>query len=250
MGSSEYNNICEKLRVDCSDCSLGGICISRGLDEGEIEQVNEIIHRKRTLHRGDYLYRAGDKFESLLALKAGTVKIVSLDHNGNEHIIGLFLPGEILGFGGIATGTHEYSAIVLETASVCEIPAHRLEALCQEVPNLQHQLFQLMSCKLNQERCKLMINKRPAEERMASFLVDLSDRYHNRGFSALEFNLSLTRQEIGNHLGLALETVSRLLSHFQDIGFIEIDRKQVVVKNLAGLRAVLSAEGYAGKKIA
>lgn len=231
----------EKLRVDCKNCSLGEICIPRGLDVGEIERVNKIIHKKKTLHRGDYLYRAGDKFESLLALRSGTVKIVSLDNQGNEHIIGLFLPGEILGFGGFATGVHEYSAVVQETVSVCEIPANRLEALCQEVPNLQHQLFQLMSSKLNQERCKLVTNKKPAEERMASFLVDLSDRYHCRGFSAVEFNLSLTRQEIGNHLGLALETVSRLLSHFQDVGYIEVDRKQVVIKNLSGLREILSA---------
>jgi len=250
MESPGYSDIYEKLRVDCKNCSLGGICIPRGLDEDEIERVNKIIHRRRTLHKGDYLYRAGDSFESLLALKAGTVKIISSDSRGNDHIIGLFLPGEILGFGGVATGKHEYSAVVQDTVSVCEIPADRLEALCQEVPNLQHQLFQLMSCKLNQERCKIMMNKRPAEERMASFLVDLSDRYHSRGFSAVEFSLSLTRQEIGNYLGLALETVSRLLSHFQDAGYIEIDRKQVVIKNLTGLKAIFSADNRDDQKIA
>ncbi len=237
-----HSQVVKKLRVDGENCSLGGICIPRGLDAAELERVSHIIHKKKTFHRGEYLYRAGDDFESLLALKAGTIKIISSDNRGNDHIIGLFLPGEILGFGGFATGKHEYSAVVQETASVCEIPANGLEALCREVPNLQHQLFELMSCKLNQERCKLVMSKRPAEERMASFLVDLSERYQRRGFSAVEFNLSLTRQEIGNHLGLALETVSRLLSHLQETGYIEVNRKQVVIKNLKGLREIFTAD--------
>jgi CRP/FNR family transcriptional regulator len=240
--NSVYSQLVEKLHVDCENCSLGGICIPRGLDTLELERVSKIIHKQKLFHKGDYLYRAGDKFESLLALKAGTVKIISSDNRGNDHVVGLFLPGEILGFGGFATGKHEYSAVVQETASVCEIPANGLEALCREVPSLQHQLFELMSCKLNQERCNLVMSKRPAEERMASFLVDLSDRYHRRGFSAVEFNLSLTRLEIGNHLGLALETVSRLLSHLQEAGYIEINRKQVVIKNLKGLRGIFTAD--------
>lgn len=241
----------EKLRVDCKNCSLGGICIPRGLDAGEIEQVNQIIHRKRTLHKGDFLFRAGDQFRNLSSLKSGTIKITSTDHRGNEHIIGVLLPGEMLGFDGLANGQHEYDAVVLETASVCEIPANRLESLCREVPNLQHQLFQHIGCKLNEERCKMLLNKRPAEERLAAFLMDLSDRYNKRGFSATEFNLSLTRQEIGNHLGLALETVSRLLSAFQMNGLIEVKRKQIRILEMEKLRAIYKGDNnFEDKKTA
>lgn len=232
----------DKISVDCKNCSIGGLCFPRGLALSEVDHVNKIIHRKRTLHRGDYIYRADDRFKSILALKAGTVKVISQDERGNEHILGLLLPGEMLGFDGFANGKHEYSAVALETTSICEVPSDRLEELCKEIPNLQRQLFQHMGCKLNEERCRSVMNKRPAEERLAYFLVDLSDRYSKRGFSASEYNLSLTRQEIGNYTGLALETVSRLFSRFQDEGLIEVSRRHITIKSPDRLREIFTDE--------
>lgn len=226
----------EKLQVTCNSCSLDAICIPRGLGPREVARVSAFVRRKRTLQRGEFLYRRGDPFTGVLAIKAGTAKIVVSDSQGNEHILGILLPGELLGFDALSTDRHSCSAVALETLSFCQLPADKLEVLCQSVPSLMRELFRHAGEKLNDESRQLILNKRPAEERLASFLISLSDRYRNRGFSPVEFTLSLTRQEIGNHLGLALETVSRLLKQFQRLGLIEVDHKKIRISDVERLR--------------
>lgn len=232
------HQIRQKLQVTCSNCSLSALCIPRGLVQEDINRLSQFVRRKRILHRGDSLYREGDSFHGLLAIKAGTAKLISHDKQGNEHLLGVLLPGELLGFDALSTDTHNCSAVALETLSYCELPAGQLDMLCQKVPNLLRELFRHVGQRLDNEKSQLILHRRPAEERVAAFLVDLSERYRSRGFPASDFRLSLTRQEIGDFLGLALETVSRLLKQFQKEGLIRVQHKNIHIADLDRLKAV------------
>ena len=224
-------------QVSCNNCSLDSICLPRGLSQEEIDDISKVIKRKKTLQRGDFIYREGDDFKSVLAIKSGTAKLVADDYQGNEHILNILLPGELLGFDGIHNDRHSCSAVALETLSFCELPVDNLSALSQLIPGLMRELLRHAGEKINEDRDKIVFNKRPAIERLASFLVNLSERYQRRGFSASEFTLSLTRQEIGNHLGLALETVSRLLKQFQSAGVITVNNKHICITDMDSLKS-------------
>ncbi|MEN8259170.1 MAG: helix-turn-helix domain-containing protein [Pseudomonadota bacterium] len=238
MGAQRRVSDAGKLQVNCNNCSLDSICIPRGLAQQEVAHLSKVVRRQKTLQRGDFIYRRGDPFTGVLAIKTGTAKIIVSDSQGNEHVLGVLLPGELLGFDALSTDRHNCSAVALETLSFCQLPAEKLENLCQSVPSLMRELFRHAGEKLNDETRQLILNKRPAEERLASFLISLSDRSKSRGFSPLEFTLSLTRQEIGNHLGLALETVSRLLKKFQNFGLIQVNHKKIRITDAERLRRI------------
>ncbi|HYE33846.1 helix-turn-helix domain-containing protein [Methylocaldum sp.] len=226
-----------KLQVTCQNCSLTSLCIPRGLAQKDIERISRIVSRKKTLQRGEHLFHEGDKFRGVLAIKGGTAKTVIHDSYGGEYITGFLLPGELLGFDALATNHHKCSAVALETLSYCELPADQLDQLCHEVPNLLRELFRHASAKLDEETDQVIINKRAAEERVAMFILNLSDRLRKRGFSPIDFKLTLTRQEIGNFLGLALETVSRTLRNLEDAGLITVHHRDVRILDLDALRA-------------
>jgi CRP/FNR family transcriptional regulator len=227
-----------KLQVTCQNCSLTTLCIPRGLAPEDIERISRIVSRKKTLQRGEHLYHKGDKFRGIIAVKAGTAKTVTYDGRGNEYITGLLLPGELLGFDALATDHHTCSAIALETLSYCELPSDQLDELCHKVPNLLRELFRHASARLDEATEQAVTTKQPSEERVAAFLLDLSNRLQERGFSPVNFKLSLTRQEIGNYLGLALETVSRTLRLFQDQGFIDVHHRYVHINDLTSLKHI------------
>ena len=226
--------------VSCDNCSLDKICFPRGLSQQEIISISKIIKPEKTLQKGDYIFRVGDDFRGILAIKSGTAKLVSNDKKGNERILNILLPGELLGFDGLSNDKHNCSAIALDTLSFCELPAHSIDDLFQNVPTLTRELFRHSSEKMNEDRELIILGKRPAEERLAYFLISLSDRLKTRGFSASEFTLSLTRQEIANHLGLTIETVSRLFKKLQQDGLILVNNKQITILNIDRLKAVFS----------
>lgn len=227
MDATAPPTIREALEVTCRNCSLTSLCLPRGLTADETAQVAAAVGRRKPLQRGEWLYRAGDPFRGILAIKAGTVKTVAVDDQGREHITGLFLPGELLGFDALATGRHQCTAVALETLGYCELPATELDTLCQQVPGLLRELFRHAGGRLNTETAHSILARQPAEERVASLLLDLSERLERRGFSAFNLRLGLTRQEIGNYLGLAPETVSRILHGLQAEGLITVNSKQV-----------------------
>ncbi len=206
-------------KVACGDCNLARICIPSGMQPDTVENLSDLVRRNRTLRKGEAIYHAGERFTGIYALKSGTAKLVRASEADHDSIIAVLLPGELLGFDGLATGKHLCSLVALETSSYCELSAHDLDQLSMKSPAIQQLLLQRTGEQL--EHCieRIAISQRPAEERLAAFLLDLSQRYRLRGFSSSQFHLSLTRHEIGNHLGLALETVSRLL------GKLEADRK-------------------------
>jgi CRP/FNR family transcriptional regulator, anaerobic regulatory protein len=226
--------------VSCNNCSLDNLCLPRGLTQTEINNISRIVKAKKILQRGEFMYHAGDSFKGILAIKSGSAKLVATDQHGDEHILNILLPGELLGFDGLSADLHNCSAIALETTSFCMLPATSMEDLFRNVPGLTRELFRHSGESMNLDTAHRILSKRPAEERIAFFLLSLSERLHKRGFSASAFTLSLTRQEIGNHLGLALETVSRLLKKLQQNELISVRNKAIEILNPEGLKALLS----------
>ncbi|WP_337815492.1 fumarate/nitrate reduction transcriptional regulator Fnr [Acidihalobacter sp.] len=214
----------------CADCQLQDLCLPIGICRSDVARLDQIINRKRPLQRGAALFNQGDQFGALYAIRSGSIKSFSISDDGREQINAFHLPGEILGLDAISDSSHPSSAVALETTSVCELPFERLHALAHEIKDLQHQLLRVMSRELNaDERFMRILASRNAEERLAGFLLNLSSRHGMRGYSSTEFNLSMSRHDIANYLGLAVETVSRLFTRFQQDGLIEAQRKAVKI---------------------
>ena len=226
-------------QVSCNNCGLDNICLPRGLSHEEIESISQIVKAKKTLQRGEFIYHEGDNFRGILAIKSGSAKLVGADQHGNEHILNILLPGELLGFDGLSTDKHSCAAIALETTSFCLLPADSMDDLFHNIPSLTRELFRHSGEKMLEDKNQLILSKRPAEERLAYFLLSLSERLKRRGFSASEFKLSLSRQEIGNHLGLALETVSRLLKKFQEDEMIIVKNRFISITDISALKKLL-----------
>lgn len=238
----------ESIKVACKNCGLGALCLPMGLAPADVEKLEKIIKRNRPLHRNDHLFREGDLFQSLYVVKTGTIKTYLPREDGGEQVLGFHLPGEVIGLDAIQDEQHNCSAKVLETSAVCELPFNRLEELSQVIPSLQRQMFRLLSKEIAEESKMLtLLGKKNAEERLASFLVSLSSRLKRRGFSATDFYLSMSRNEIGNYLGLAVETVSRLFTRFQDDNVVRVDRKHIELIDFDRLEAIAKGNDDARK---
>jgi CRP/FNR family transcriptional regulator len=211
-----------------------------GMSSEDVERLDSIVKRSRPLHRGDHLFRGGDAFRCLFAVKTGSIKSYVASEDGTEQVLGFHLPGELIGLSAIQSGFHCNSAKVLETTAVCEIPFDRLEELTASIPGLQRQMYRIMSKEIvNDTDMLLLLGKKSADERLAAFLLSLSERFHKRGFSATEFNLSMSRHDIGSYLGLAVETVSRLFTRFQEDGLVRVERRHIELLDLERLHAIL-----------
>ena len=235
----------DEIKVSCKDCSLTELCLPHGMSDSEIEELDKIVKRLPPLQSGQHLYRAGDRGRSLFAVRSGAAKSYCITESGEEQVLGFTLPGELVGLDGLSDGFYNSSSIVLETSSVCEMPFDSLEGLCNTLPGLNRQIMRVAAKEISANQQMLMqLGKRTAEERLASFLLSLSSRFRQRGLSATEFNLPMSRQDIGNYLGLAIETVSRLFAHFQELGLLQVNRKQITIVDLARLK--LMVEGCIG----
>lgn len=228
-----------RLKVACKDCSLRELCLPLGLTEDDVSDLTSIIKRTRSLKKNEYLYRIGDKLQSLYAIKSGSVKSLELAQDGFVQITGFHLPGELLGVDAICDERHPCDAVALEAVQVCEIPLDNLESLAREIPGLQKQLLRIMSKEIVKEQGQLMmLGKMTADARLATCLLSLSGRFKVLGLPADQFRLSMSRQDLGDYLGLALETVSRLFSRFQESGLIKADGRQIQILNVTELQAL------------
>jgi len=228
------------LRVACSGCNLRELCLPMKLTNADLEQVDDLISLKHAYQRGDYLYRSGAKFQSLYAIRTGFFKTQVLHEDGREQVTGFQMAGEIIGMDAISSDAHACDAIALEDSEVCEIPFGRLEELGRKLPSLQRHLHRILSREIVRDQgIMLLLGSMRAEERLAVFLLNLSQRFATRGYSPTSFHLRMTRQEIGSYLGMKLETVSRTLSHFQGLGLISIRKKSVELHNLPGLQTIV-----------
>ena len=229
----------KKLQVACEECSLHELCLPLELQHDDMVELDRIIHKRRPLHRGDYLFRMGDPFRALYAVRSGCIKTYTSTDEGEEQVTGFHLPGELVGLDAITEGCHPCAARALETTSVCEIPYDRLEEISSHIPGLQRQLLRLMSREiLTEQDTMIWLGKKSAEARLAALLVRFSESYRRRRFSPTEFHLSMSRTDIASYLGLAVETVSRLFTRFQSEGLLEVERKHLRLLDLEGLRRI------------
>lgn len=227
-------------RAGCTACGLRDLCLPRGLSESGAEEFHTLVFSHRRLKFGQTLYRSGESFQAVYLVRAGFLKTVVVLEDGREQVTGLHMSGEMLGMDGIAWGTHGSDAIALADSDVCVVPYERLEAMSDGGGAVRHHLHHMLSHEIvREQRMMLLLGTMCAEERVAAFLLNLSQRFSARGFSASEFVLRMTREEIGSLLGMKLETVSRIFSRFQKDALIEIDGKQVRIVSIAGLQELM-----------
>ena len=225
------------VKAHCVNCSVRELCLPVGVDREGLAQIDALVTERIHLKKGDALYRAGDPFAALHAVRVGSCKTTVLGEKGHEQVAGYHMMGDIVGMDGIVTDRHGGQAVALEDTEVCVLPYERLEELARHVVPLHRNLHKVLSAEIAREQnVMLMLGSMRAEERLAAFLLDLSQRYRDRGYSQTEFILRLTREDIGSYLGLQLETVSRVLSRFHTAGMIQIQGRAVKLLDLPALR--------------
>ncbi len=208
-----------------------------GLTNGDVEKLETIIKHARPLRRGEHVFHAGERFQSLYVIKTGCVK--TYDAQGKHQVLGFHLPGDLVGLDAIDKTCHLCSAQVLESSAICELPFQRFEEIASHLPSLQHQMYRLLSKEISQETEILLLRgKTNAEERLAAFLLHLSQRLSKRGLSATDFYLNMSRNDISSYLGMAVETVSRLFRRFNDQGLLRVSHKHVEILDFAALERV------------
>jgi CRP/FNR family transcriptional regulator len=223
----------------CAGCSMRSACMPQTLNAQELTRFDSIVSATRLIKRGDSLYRANDTFQSIYAIRSGSFKTVVMHRDGREQVTGFHLAGEVLGLDGVCTEHHSSDAIAIEDSSVCIIPYALLESMCAESKRLQQQVLRMMSGEIVRESSLMMLlGTMSAEQRVAAFLLNMSSRMKARGYSAAEFNLRMTREEMGNFLGMKLETVSRMFSKFQRDGLVQSHGKQIRIVDLDQLGRV------------
>lgn len=229
------------IKTACSNCNLRELCLPLGLTVGELERLDDLVSTRRRVKRGDHLYRAGERFDAIYAIRSGFFKTDVLLEDGRDQVTGFQMAGELLGMDGIGTEHHTCNAIALEDSEICAIPFSQLETLSREIHTLQHHFHKVMSREIVRDHGVMMLlGTMRAEERLAAFLLNLSQRFTARGFSHAEFYLRMTREEIGSYLGLKLETVSRAFSKFQEEGHIAVQQKHIRILNVNGLKALMN----------
>jgi len=224
----------------CAACDLRDLwCLPKGLNGDEFLQVDRIINRRKRIKRNEYLYRTGDAFRSVYAMRTGFFKTFITSSRGQEHVSGFHMTGELLGMDAICEDKHNCNAIALEDSELCEIPFSELEMLGRKIPSLQHHFHKIMSREISRNHSLvILLSSMSADERLAAFLLNLSQRMGARGYSFTQFQLRMTRGDIGSYLGLKLETISRMLSKFQEEGLISVQNKNLVLNDLARLRQI------------
>ena len=231
-----------KFEVTCGSCNLRELCLPGGVGAEDLDRVENIVYARRRKKRGESLFAAADEFKTVYAIRSGFFKTSVVDGEGREQVTGFFMGGELLGMEGIGSGRCNGTAVALEDSEVCVMPFALIEAAAHEVPALQRHLHAVLSREIVRDHGVMMLlGSMRAEERLAAFLINLSKRFVRRGYSASDFHLRMTRDEIGSYLGLKLETVSRLFSQFQKEALIEVEQKHVRILDIAGLERLLHA---------
>ncbi len=231
----------QKFEVSCATCNMREMCLPGGICVEDVERMQNIVYARRRVKRGEALFNAGDAFGAIYAVRSGFFKTSLNDGEGREQVTGFFMGGELLGLDGLGAGRYSSDAIALEDSEVCVMPFALVEQMAREVPALQRHLHSVMSREIVRDHGVMMLlGSMRAEERLATFLLNLSQRFTRRGYSASDFHLRMTREELGSYLGLKLETVSRLFSQFQKDGLIEVNQKHVRILDIGGLERVLA----------
>ncbi len=214
----------DELRF-CSTCAFSEACLAESMDKRGLGELHMLVEHVGPLHAGEHIFREGDPFEAIAAVRAGTIKTYMIDRDGHEHVLGFHLPGEVIGLDGIDGDRYPCNAVALDTVMLCRFSFPKISVLATRLPGLQRHLFRLLSRDIG--RAAFLAGDWTADQRMAAFLVGLSRRLAARGFSPDRFALTMARTDIANYLRLAPETVSRVLRRFQRDGLVRVDRREV-----------------------
>ncbi len=217
----------------CTTCAFSSACLSQGMDKSALRELHVLVEHIGPFHAGDALFREGDPFEAIAAVRAGTVKTSMSDRDGHEHVLGFHFPGEVIGLNAIDQDRYPCDAIALDTVMLCKFSFPKISVLAARVPGIQRELFRLLSRDIG--RAALLAGDWSADQRVAAFLIGMSRRLSARGFSATRFQLTMARTDIANYLRLAPETISRVLRRMQDDGLLVVDRREVELVDIARL---------------
>ena len=237
-----WNSIMESIfhRASCLHCRLSTLCLPYGLKQDEINKLESIVKQKRPIKSDEHLFRQDEECQSLFAVKSGSFRSFIADNDGAEQTIGFYLPGELKGLDALKDGHLHCSVIALETASVCELPLADLNELCSQIPSLQAQVMRIIGSQIVSDHDKIvLLGNRSAREKMATFLLMLSQRYNALGYSGTEFNLTMRRHDIANFLGLTIETVSRQLGNLSRLGIISVKQRGIQINKLDSLKMIV-----------
>lgn len=231
-----YNNIMVMPSVKCQNCGINRLCLPVCLNESDVEQLDSIVRRSKPIKKHSVLYHAGESFNGIHVVRSGCLKSYITSRQGEEQILGFYLPGEIIGLNAFDTGVYPSSAKALETSTICSLPYEKLDDLAAYIPNLRQQLMRIMSRKiLNDQELVFMLNKKNVDQRLAAFIINLSARYGQRGGDAHCFRLTMKKSDIANYLGMAIETISRLFGKFESSGLIQKNNKEIIINDIGSL---------------
>lgn len=238
------------LKAECASCSVRELCLSVGMSLTDVDRLSAIIPQRMKIKKGAALYHAGDPLRSLYAVRFGFFKTTISSHNGRDQLTGFQMSGELLGFDAISNDRHVCDAIALEDSEVCPIQFTQLERLSRQLPSLQHNLNRLLSQEIVRDHeMLLLMGNLNAEERMAAFLLNLSDRMATRGYSQNAFVLRMTREDIGSYLGLRLETICRAIANLREQGIVRISGRAVEILDLKRLHALINGCAHGPKTL-
>ena len=224
--------------IACTNCGIYQLCYSVG-GNTDLSVLDTLVKNRKTIKRGEFLYRTGDQFRSIYAIRGGSVKTSILADDGRIQVTGFHVAGKVLGLDAIVTSQYNCEATALEATGVCEIPFGRFEELSKKIPDLQYKMLKIMSQEiLDNRELMMLLGKMNGEERLATYLLSMSNSLEKRGFPPVQFNMSMSRSDIGNYLGMAEETVCRIFTRFQEEGLITIQRRHVTINNYDALGAI------------
>lgn len=227
------------LKASCHQCSLSNLCLPLALEDNDLDRLEDIVRQGRVFDRGEHIFDQSTPFRSCFAVRSGAVKTSIVTESGEEQVTGFYLPGELIGLDSMSDNHYACTARALERTNVCEFPVDKLEELTVKLPDLQHHLYYLMSQEIrNSHQLALLLSKNTAEERIAALLLSLSSRFQRRRLSGTRFSLPMPRNDIANFLGLAVETVSRVFTRFQQQGLIKARGREVELQDLEALQKI------------
>lgn len=223
--------------MHCSTCMMGNVCLPTGMPIHEVERLDELVKERIRIPKGQMLFSKGQTLEALYGLRLGSLKTQLEDVAGNLQITGFYLPGEIVGLDGMLDGLHDSNAIALEDSEVCVVNLSDVDRIGMYVPSLQQQIRRLMSKEIvRSQQALVALGSMRSEQRLASFLFNLSQRLSALGYSSTDFVMRMSREEIGNYLGLTIETVSRLFSRFARDGVIKVNQREIRILDLRAIK--------------
>ena len=219
---------------------MNSIFLPVGLDASDLDKLEVLIERKKPLQPREGVFLSGEPFTSIYAVRSGSIKSFCIDADGREQVTGFYFPGELFGWHGLANEHYQNTAIALETTSLCEIPYEKLDNLGNSIPSVEKYVMKLISREINADQQLIaLLAGNSAQQKLASLLLSISDRLVQQKLSSTRLWLPMSRGEIGNYLGLTVETVSRVLGHFQRKKYLAVNKKEIEILNKKALRDLI-----------